>query len=329
MKSLVTGATGFIGSAVVRELLARGQEVRVLVREQSDTSNIEGLDVEVAYGDVRDAEAVREAMRGCDVCYHLAAIYKMWLPNPKVLYDVNVGGTKNVLRAALEEGVGRVVYTSTAGFIVSKEGRLANEKTPVDLSLVHGHYLRSKYLAELEAMKVYREGLPLVVVNPTLPLGPRDRRPTPSGKMVIEFLRRRIPGYLDGGLNLIAVEDVASGHFLAAEKGKVGERYILGNNDGNLSLKEIFALLEKVSGVPAPRIPLPYPLALLTAYGYEAFAKFITKREPLVNVANVKASHQTLHYDCSKAVEELGLPQTPVEDAVRRAVEWYREQGYV
>ena len=327
-KTLITGATGFIGSAVVRELLAAGQEVRALIRKTSDRRNIEGLDLERFYGDIRDEESVRAALKGCDMLFHAAALYATWLPDNKVIYEINVEGTKNVLRAALQAGVEKVVYTSTAGVIgKTADGSLPDEETPFNLWAVSGHYIRSKYLAEQEALRFCREeGLPVVIVNPTLPIGPRDLRPTPNGQMILDFLNRRLPGYVEGGFNLVAVEDVARGHFLAAEKGRVGERYILGNV--NMTLKEMFALLEKITGIPAPKRKLPYRLTLAGAYLLEDLAR-LTGKPPLINVDSIRTSHLTLHYDCSKAVRELGLPQSSVEEAIRRAVEWFRQNGYV
>lgn len=327
-KTLVTGATGFIGSAVVRELLAAGHAVRVLVRQTSDTRNIDELDVERVQGDIRDVDAVQAALKGCDRLYHAAALYATWVPDPDIFHQVNVEGTRNVLRAALEAGVERVVYTSTAGIIgKTADGSLPNEDTPFNLWEVSGPYVRTKHLAEMEAFRMYhKEGLPVVAVNPTWPIGPHDVRPTPNGRTILDFLKRRLPGYMPGGFNLVAVEDVAKGHLLAAEKGQVGQRYILGN--ANMTLQEIFALLERVTGIPAPRLPLPYPLVLIGAYAMETLAN-LTKRPPLLDVEGVRLSHLTLHYDCSRAVRELGLAQTSVEEAVRRAVDWFRQNGYV
>ncbi len=327
-KTLVTGATGFIGSAVVRALLAAGQEVRALVRRTSDTRNIDGLDVERVQGDIRDVDSVRAALKGCDRLYHTAALYATWVPDPEIFHQVNVEGTRNVLRAALETGVERVVYTSTASIIgKTADGSLPNEDTPFNLWEVTGPYIHTKHLAEMEAFRMCRkEGLPVVAVNPPFPIGPRDLRPTPTGRMILDFLKRRLPGYMPGGFNLVAVEDVAKGHLLAAEKGQVGQRYILGH--ANMTLQEIFALLERVTGIPAPRLPLPYPLVLIGAYAMEALAT-ITRRPPLLDVEGVRQTHLTLHYDCSRAVRELGLPQTSVEEAVRRAVDWFRQNGYV
>ncbi len=328
-KTLVTGATGFIGSAVVRELLAAGQEVRVLVRETSDTRNIDGLDVERVQGDIRDVDSMPAALKGCHRVYHTAALYATWPSEPEIFHQVNVEGTRNVLRAALEAGVKRVVYTSTASIIgKTADGSLPNEETPFNLWEMTGPYIRTKHLAEMEAFRICRkEGLPVVAVNPTMPLGPRDVRPTPNGRMILNFLERRLPGYMPGGFNLVAVEDVAKGHLLAAEKGQVGQRYILGN--ANMTMKEIFALLERVTGIPAPPLPLPYALVLIGAYAMEALANLITKQPPVMDVESVRLSHLTLHYDCSRAVRELGLPQTSVEEAVRRAVDWFRQNGYV
>jgi dihydroflavonol-4-reductase len=257
MKALVAGATGFMGSSIVRELLKDGVEVKVLVRENSDTRNIDGLDVEKAYGDIRDGESVKGALQGCDTFYQTAALYAHWMPDNKVFYDINVEGTKTALTAALEQGVEKVVYTSTIGTIgISTAGKPLNEDAEFNLWGTGHHYTRSKYLGELEAKKLCEKGLPLVIVNPTIVIGVRDIKPTPSGQTILAVLNKQIPGYMDSGGNYIDVEDVARGHILAAQKGRIGERYILGNE--NMTFKDFYGLIGEVSGVAPPRMKMPY-----------------------------------------------------------------------
>jgi dihydroflavonol-4-reductase len=327
MRALVTGATGFVGSSVVRELLKDGVEVRVLVRRTSDTRNIDGLDVEMAQGDVLDGESVRMALGGCDVLYHTAALYAFWVPNPKVLYDINVQGTKNVMSAALESGVGKVVHTSSIAAIGAHgKDSPATEEAEFNVWKTGEHYHRSKYLSEVEAMKFSQNGLPLVVVNPAMVIGVRDIRPTPSGKMILDVLNGKMPGYIDGGINLVDVEDVARGHVLAAQKGRIGERYILGNE--NMSVGDYFKLIGEVAGVKSPGFKVPYPLALVMGYLYQAIAR-ITKRPPVLTAPTVRIGSKYAYYDCSKAVKELGFTQTPVRTTVEKAIDWFKENGHV
>lgn len=327
MKALVTGATGFIGSSVVRELLKDGVEVRVLVRESSDTRGLDGLEVEKAYGDVRDSEAVKSALKGCDVLYHCAALYAFWAPDNKAFYDVNVGGTKTVLDAALEQGVEKVVYTSSI-VAVGSHGveKPANEKAEFNLWGTGDHYARSKHLSEVEALKICKQGLPVVVVNPAMVIGIRDIKPTPSGKMIIDIVNGSMPGYIDGGINLVDVEDVARGHILAAKKGKVGERYILGNE--NMPVGDYFGLIGEVAGVKPPKMKIPYPAAILLGYGYQ-FVAGMNKKQPVLTAPMVRTGSKYAYYDSSKAVSELGFPQTPIKTTVEKAINWFRENGYI
>lgn len=325
--NLVTGGTGFIGSAVVRHLLERGEAVRVLVRRGSDLRNLAGLPVELAYGDLRDRNAVREAIRGCQRLYHVAASYRLWSLNPEELYEVNVDGTRNILEAAGEEGVGRIVYTSSVGALGIPTGGLGTEATPVTLEDMVGHYKRSKFLAEALAREMVRKGLPVVIVNPSTPVGPRDVKPTPTGQVIVDFLNGKMVGYIDTGLNLIDVDDVAEGHILAAERGRVGERYILGHR--NLTLKEIFDLLARITGLTPPRLRLPYRSVLPLAYLSQWTANWITKRPPSIPLEGVKMAKRFMFFEASKAVEELGLPQRPVEMALQKAVKWFLDNGYV
>ena len=327
MKKLVTGATGFIGSSLVRELMKDGLEVKVLVREKSDTRNIDGLDVERVYGDIRDGASVKSALKGCDTFYQTAALYASWAPDSKIFYDINVEGTKIALNAALEQGVEKVVYTSTiaaVGFYGADHP--ANEDVEFNLWDTGDHYIRSKHLGEVEAKKFCEKGLPLVIVNPAGPIGVRDIKPTPTGKMIIDVIEKKMPGYIEGGINLVDVEDVARGHILAAQKGRIGERYILGNE--NLPIKDYFELIGKVAGVEPPKMKIPYSLALLIGYGYQ-FVSTITKKPPVLTAPMVRSGSKYLYFNCSKAVKELHFPQTPIRTSIEKAVNWFKENGYI
>ncbi|MDR3580440.1 MAG: NAD-dependent epimerase/dehydratase family protein [Oryzomonas sp.] len=326
MKTFVTGATGFIGASIVRGLLKDGREVRALVRAGSDTSNLAGLDIELWKGDLLDRDSLRQGLKGCDALYHAAADYRLWTRDPRQMYRINVEGTTAVLEAALENGLSRVVYTSSVGTLGNPgDGTPGAEDTPVTLADMVGHYKKSKFLAEREAERFVARGLHLVIVNPSTPVGPLDIKPTPTGKIIVDFLRRKMPAYLDTGLNIIAVEDCARGHILAEHKGRVGEKYILGN--ANLTLRDIFALLEGITGLAAPRVRLPYTPILLAAYINEGIAR-ITGKEPLIPLAGVQMAAKFMFFDSTKAVRELGLPQASVKDALQRAVEWFRDNGY-
>lgn len=327
MKVFVTGATGFIGASLVRELLREGCSVRALVRPDSDRRNLSGLDLELWEGDLRDRESLGRGLAGCDTLYHAAADYRLWTRRPADMYEINVGGTRNILEAALAQGISRVVYTSSVGTLGNPgNGVPGSETTPVTLADMVGHYKKSKFLAEREAENFVARGLPLVIVNPSTPVGALDVKPTPTGKIIVDFLNRRMPAYLDTGLNIIDVVDCARGHILAARHGRVGEKYILGN--ANLTLRDIFAMLAEITGTPAPRVRLPYAPILLAAYLNEALSR-VTSREPLIPLAGVQMARKFMFFDSSKAVRELGLPQSPVRDALRRAVEWFRSNGYV
>ena len=327
MKTFVTGATGFIGASIVRELLRDGREVRVLVRAGSDTSNLTGLDVEFWRGDLLDRDSLHQGLKGCDCLYHAAADYRLWTRTPEEMYRSNVGGTVAILEAALHNGLEKVVYTSSVGTLGNPgDGRPGSEDTPVTLADMVGPYKKSKFLAEREAEKFIPRGLPLVIVHPSTPVGPWDIRPTPTGKIIVDFLKRKMPAYLDTGLNIIAVEDCARGHLLAEYKGRVGQKYILGNS--NLTLRDIFGMLQEISGIPAPKVRLPYTPILLAAYLNEALSR-ITGREPLIPLAGVQMAAKFMYFDSSKAVRELGLPQTAVKEALVRAVEWFRQHGYI
>ncbi|MEC4891290.1 MAG: NAD-dependent epimerase/dehydratase family protein [Nitrospira sp.] len=326
MKALVTGATGFVGSAVVRALLKAGTEVRVLARRDSDFSNLQQFKLEGAYGDLRDTDSLRKALTGCQQLYHVAAHYALWARNPSIFYDVNVTGTQNIMEAARDVGTERIVYCSTIGAIgLPPGGGLGTEETPVSLEQMAGHYKRSKYLAEQEVLKLAHAGLPVVIVNPSAPVGEGDVKPTPTGQMIVDFMKGRMPAYIETGMNIVDVDDVATGHLLAMEKGRIGERYILGAN--NLMLREIFEILSRLTGVNAPSLKLPRELVLPLAYLNLAFSS-ITGIPPRIPLEGVKMAKYKMHYDCSKAIRELGIPQTPPEVALEKAVRWFREHGY-
>ncbi|TDJ52147.1 MAG: NAD-dependent epimerase/dehydratase family protein [Nitrospina sp.] len=328
MKTLVTGTTGFLGAALLRELIADGRDVRVLVRPDADRSNIEGLDAEVVTGDVRDRDSLAAALQGCEVLYHAAAYYSLWSRDKRTMYDINVQGTRNILEAAMTENVRKVVYTSTVGCIgLWPDGRPADEQTPLDPAILCNDYKLSKYQAEQAALEFAGRGLPVVVVNPSAPVGPWDIKPTPTGKLILDFINGKMPAYLDTGLNLIDVRDCARGHLLAEQKGTVGERYILGNR--NLSLHEILLALEKITGIPAPRIKMPYWVAYAAGWICETVSDVITHQPPAVPLGGVKMAKHKMYFDPSKAVRELGLPQNSVVGALEDAVQWMKEHGMV
>jgi dihydroflavonol-4-reductase len=325
-KALVTGGTGFVGRALVTELLAAGRDVRVLAR-RPDHPALAGLKVEVAAGDLQDSESLKRAVTGCGTLFHVAADYRLWVPDPDTMYAVNVEGTRTLLAAAAAAGVGRVVHTSTVGTLGNPgDGTPGTEDTPVSLEDMVGHYKRSKFLGEQVALEFARQGLPLVVVNPSTPIGPWDSRPTPTGEIVLDFLKRKMPAYLETGLNLVHVRDVARGHLLAEEKGRTGEKYILGHE--NLSLSRILGLLAEITGLPAPRVKLPYAPVLALAYLNEFWANHVSGRPPRMPVTAIRMAKKFMYFDNSKAVKELGLPQTPVRQALEEAVSWFRRHGY-
>lgn len=327
MKALVTGATGFIGANLVRELLKQGYQVRALVRKDSPRGNINSLNIELSTGDLRDGESLETALDGCDALFHAAAAYTFWTPHPASVYATNVQGTENLLRAARARGIKKMVYTSTESTIGISNGCLGTEELETGIDQVSGHYKKSKCLAERLVLKMCREGAPIVVVNPTTPVGAFDIKPTPTGQFIVDFLNHRMPAYVNTGLNLVDVEDVARGHILALERGRSGERYILGNR--NLTFREILGILEQITGIKAPQRRIPIWLALAAACADELVSGRLRKRQPRIPVAAVKTSRKFRHFDCSKAVRELGLPQTPVEEALQKAVNWFRENGYV
>ncbi|MGO9380178.1 MAG: hopanoid-associated sugar epimerase [Dissulfurispiraceae bacterium] len=327
MKVLITGATGFIGSHVARLLREKGLEVIALVREENSASVLKSIDVQTINGDVRDYDSIERAVKGCSQIYHLAADYRLWVPDPEVMYDINVQGTKNIMMAALESGVEKVIYTSTVGvFVASPNGEPSNEESLAQLGDMTGHYKRSKFIAEREVRRFIAKGVPVVIVNPSTPIGTMDRKPTPTGRMIVDFLEDRIPAYLNTGLNFVDVEDVALGHWLASLHGKTGERYILGNR--NMSLRDFFQLLASITRRRPPAVRLPYLPVLAAAYINEAFSK-VTRRHPRIPLTGVRMARGYMYYDCTKAIRELHLPQSPVEKAVEKAIDWFQDNGYI
>jgi dihydroflavonol-4-reductase len=327
VNTLVTGATGFVGSHVVRQLVAAGHSVRVLVRPTSKLSVLEGLAVEPLEGDLRNESSLSRAIQGVQRVYHVAADYRLWTPIPAEIYESNVEGTRHLIEVAHRAGVERIVYTSTVATIaVPRHGALPNEETHAGLKEMIGHYKRSKFLAEQVALDAAKSGAPVVIVNPTAPVGPGDWKPTPTGRIILDFLKGKMPAYVDTGLNVVPVEDVATGHLLAAEKGRVGERYILGGR--NMTLKQILDTLAAITGRKAPRIKLPHAMALMAGYADEIFSRF-AGREPRIPVDGVKMSRHKMFVESDKAERELGYKPAKVEAALERAVRWYQQHGYV
>ncbi|HEV8268265.1 MAG TPA: hopanoid-associated sugar epimerase [Thermoanaerobaculia bacterium] len=324
---LVTGGTGFVGAHLVRALLAKGHAVRCLVRRGTKATNLDGLDVERVEGDLRDSDSLVRAVTGSERVFHCAADYRLGAPDPVTLHQSNVEGTRNVLQAARDAGVSKVVYTSSVGALgLTADGTPANETTPVSRDSVVGAYKRSKFDAERVAEEFARGGLPVVIVNPSTPVGELDVKPTPTGQVIVDFLNRRMPAYVETGMNLVDVRDVAAGHLLAAEKGTPGEKYILGNRD--MTLKEILDALGTISGLPSPRVKLPHAVPYVFAALDTAFSRVLGKA-PRVSIESVRMSRHLMFFDASKARRELGFAPGPVEAALERAVEWFRANGYV
>ena len=326
MDVLVTGATGFVGANLARALLADGYRVRALVRPASDRRALTGCAVDIALGDVLEPDTVRRAVADCEIVFHVAGDYRLWAPDSRRLYRVNVDGTRHVLEACAQAGVARVVYTSSVGTLgIPRNGQPGTETTPVGLRDMVGPYKRSKWLAERVAEEYAAHGVPVVIVNPSNPIGPWEVKPTPTGQLIVDFLHGRMVATLDTGLNLVHVADVARGHILAAQKGRVGEKYILGNWNG--SLAQICAKLADVTGLPAPRFRAPYALVWLAAVANEGWAR-ATRRPPRIPLTGVRMARKHMYFSPEKAVRELGLPQTPVVQALQDAVEWFVTHGY-
>ncbi len=333
MNCFVTGASGFIGANLVHELAAAGHRVKALVRPTSDLRGLRGAQFEPVEGEVSDLARLKTAMAGCDWCFHAAASYQLWLRDYRPMYATNVEGTRNVIEAAAAAGCARVVYTSTVGCIglpKPADGQVvpSDETTPVFQAQMSNHYKRSKWQAEQLAIQLARNGLPVIIVNPSAPVGPRDVKPTPTGKVILDFLNRAMPAYVDTGLNWVHVRDVAIGHILAAEKGRIGERYILGHAQGNWTMPETLAVLEEIAGIPAPKVRIPYWVALVAAYVNEAVSR-LTGNPPKAPLAGVRMAKYKMFFNPAKAIRELGLPQTPPRQALADAVDWFRENKYV
>ena len=327
MRTLVTGASGFLGSHVARLLFERGESVRLLLRPTSQTKLIEGLTAERVEGDLRDPGSLGRALAGVRTVYHVAADYRIWARDPREIYESNVQGTRNLLDAAGRAKVEKFVYTSTVGTVaVPGHGALPDESVDSSLGEMIGAYKRSKWLAEQEAKSAAMAGLPVVIVNPTTPVGPGDAKPTPTGRIIVDFLNGRMPAYVDTGLNFVPVEDAAAGHLLAAERGRIGERYILGAQ--NLTLKQALEILSRVSGRPAPRLRVPHVLALAAGYGDAALSSLLG-REPRIPLEGVRMARHSMFVNSERARAELGFSPGPVAEAFERAVRWYESNGYV
>ena len=328
MKALVTGATGFVGSAVARALLAAGHAVRALARPGGDRRNLAGLDVEVVEGDLRDPTGFAPALEGCAALFHVAADYRLWVPDPDALYATNVDGTRALIEAAMAAGIGRMVYTSSVATLgLHPGGTPADEETPVSLGDMIGHYKRSKFLAEEAVRRLVREaGAPVVIVNPSTPAGPRDLKPTPTGRMIVEAAAGRMPAFVDTGLNLVHVDDVAAGHLLAFEHGTPGERYVLGAED--MTLEAILGAIARITGGRPPRLRLRHDLILPIAFAAEAWAR-LSGAEPFATVDGVRMAKKKMFFTSAKAETALGYHHRPVAQALEDAVAWFTENGYL
>lgn len=330
MTVLVTGGSGFVGSAVVRALLERGEAVRAMMRTSSDPALLDGLEVERVHGDLDDPQSLGAAVKDCRALFHVAADYRLWVPKPEAIYRTNVEGTKTLMRAAAEAGVERILYTSSVATLgLTGDARPADEATPATISDMIGHYKRSKYLAEQAVQTLIEdEGLPAVIVNPSAPVGPRDIKPTPTGRLVLDVAKGRLPAFVDTGLNVVHVEDVADGHLLAYVRGEVGERYILGGE--NLHLGEITSAIAAIAGVRAPRIKLPTGPLLPIAHAIEAYWRLTGKtKEPLITVDGLRMAKKLMFFSSAKAERELGYRARPAIDAFEDAVTWYRSNRYL
>ncbi len=329
MKALITGATGFVGSAVAKILCESGHEIRVLVRPFSVLKNLEDMDVERITGDLTDPASLKLATRGCDLLFHVAADYRLWVPRPDEIYRINVQGTENIIKAAMDAGVKRICYTSSVATLgLNSDGTPADEDTPVSIDQMIGHYKRSKFLAEERVSQLVRqEGAPVVIVNPSTPVGPRDIRPTPTGRMVLDAASGKMPAYVDTGLNFVHVDDVARGHLLAMEKGKIGRRYILGGT--NLTLKQVLGMIAEITGRRPPVIKLPHNLILPVAWAAETWCRLTGSGEPLATVEGVKLAKKIMFFTSKRARQELGYTSRPVKEALQDAIRWFEANGYM
>lgn len=329
MKSLITGASGFVGSAVLRQLVEAGHSVRALLRPPSDRSNLDGLRVEIVTGDLTDPDSLIAALNGCDALFHVAADYRLWVREPEDMYATNVDGTRNLMLAAARAGLKRIVYTSSVATLgLNPDGSPADETTPVTLSDMIGHYKRSKFLAEEEVKKLAKDqDLPVVIVNPSTPVGPRDIKPTPTGRIIVDAAAGKMPAYVDTGLNIVHVDDVAEGHLLAFERGSIGKRYVLGGE--NLTLQEILKRIAEIINKPPPRVRLPHSLILPVAYLAEWWARLVTGREPQITVDGVRLAKKHMFFSSERARSELGYNPRPAADALHDGVDWFQRRGYL
>jgi dihydroflavonol-4-reductase len=328
MLAFVTGATGFLGSHVARVLGEQGARLRLLVRASSNLKNLQGLNADTVTGDLRDPASLEKALAGCDTVFHVAADYRLWVRDPQQMYRANVEGTRALLDAARKNAVQRIVYTSSVATIgFTSNGQAADEDSPVSLDDMIGHYKRSKFMAEQIALEAGRSGMHVVTVNPTTPVGEQDVKPTPTGRIVLDFLKRKFPAYVETGLNLVDVRECARGHVTALEKGKSGQRYILGGE--NLTLKQILDKLAAITGLPSPKVKLPYIFAFATGIIDETITGRMLNKEPRATVDAVRMGKKMMFATSAKAERELGWKIVPVDDALRRAVLWFRDNGYV
>jgi len=327
MKIFVTGATGFVGHHVAKALAAEGAQLRMLVRKTSKLSNLEGIDGETHVGDLSAPETIRPALAGCDAVVHVAADYRLWIPDPDAMYRANVDGTRELLRLAREAGVPRFVYTSSVATMhFRRDGLVINEDTPVSLADMVGHYKRSKFLAEREAIAAAQNGQPVIILNPTTPIGPNDAKPTPTGRIFVDFLNRKFPAYVDTGLNLVDVAEVARTHVAALTKGKPSHRYILGGE--NLTLKQILDKMAAITGIPSPTMKIPFAVAATYAFFEEWITGRIRGREPRATLEEVRMGRKKMYASSAHAQQELGFRIVPVYPPMRAAIEWFRAHGY-
>ena len=325
---LITGATGFVGSAVVRQLLELGEELKVLVRASSDRSNLTGLDVEFAVGDLTDQASLKRALAGCKALFHVAADYRLWARDPSTMYKANVEGSRDIVRLASEAGVSKIVYTSSVATLGIVPGGVGDEETPVHINKMIGHYKRSKYLAEQAVQELFdQQGAPVVIVNPSAPVGPRDIKPTPTGKMIVDAVNGKIPAYMDTGLNISHVDDIASGHILAWQKGTAGERYILGGE--NLELLDILTLIAELCDGKPPIMKMPFSVILPIAHIAEAWTRLTGGDDPFVCVDGVKMARKKMFFSSEKAARELGYRSRSARQALVDAIEWFKNNGYI
>ena len=328
MKTLITGATGFVGAAVLRELLKKGHKVKALVRQSSVLDNLKNLDVEIVQGDLKDRDSLKRCIKDCKYLFHVAADYRLWFPRPQEIYQNNVVGTENLMEEALNSEIEKIVYTSSVAVLGKPiNGDIANEKTPVNVSQMIGHYKKSKFLAEEKVKELYKTSkLPVVIVNPAAPVGPRDIKPTPTGKMVLDAAMKKIPAYLDTGLNIVHVDDVAKGHMQAFNKGKLGERYILGGE--NLTLKEMLEIISILCGNKPPKIRLPRKPLYPIGYVFEIFARLFNIKNPMLTVDMIRMAEKKMFFSSEKAKKELNYKYKSAKNALKDAIQWFIDNGY-